>query len=654
MFPRNVMLYGKTEPLPDARVVRAGPLTAIYENGDLRNIRLGEHEIIRRVYSAVRDHNWSTILPVLSNVQIEETQNSFNIQYDVENHQGNIHFVWHGNISGTANGTIRFSMNGQALSTFVRNRIGFCILHPIACAGARARIKHVDGSIDETQFPVFIAPQEIVDGRIKPVSPFAEMRLLSHEVTPGVWADLYMEGDIFELEDQRNWLDASYKTYCTPLRLPFPVEVSTGTHIEQVLTLRIRGSVDTMVSSAAPDPSVILSPLPNTGKRKMPSIGLDSASHGHPLTAEQIKQLKTLNLSHLRVMIDMTAENYAARLQQANTEAQALGIPLEIALSLSHDTLSDASAFSRLIEGLGANVVRIIVLRTGELVTSAASVRAVRKYIANIPLIGGTDANFCELNREQTTMPDLVSGVDGLIFSINPQVHAFDNASVVETLVTIAAMVATARDFGGGKPISIGPITFKMRSNPYATAAPKPTPPGQLPLQVDPRQMSLFGAAWTLGCLAELATSDVESATFYETTGWRGVIDTDAGTLPVEPPFHSVPNMTFPLYHVLADIGEFRGGDAQSLVSSDAQRVIGLSLYRDGRTRWLVANLSAQPQPIQLPVLAQDSQMRVLDETNFELATRTPKAYRAQYEILPASTTRIVLTPFAVVCISTL
>jgi hypothetical protein len=119
--------------------------------------------------------------------------------------------------------------------------------------------------------------------------------------------------------------------------------------------------------------------------------------------------------------------------------------------------------------------------------------------------------------------------------------------------------------------------------------------------------MSLFSAAWTLGCLAELATSDVESATFYETTGWRGVIETDAGALPIEPPFHSVPNMTFPLYHVLADIGEFRGGDAQSLISSDAQRVIGLSLYRDGQTRWLIANLSAQPQPIQLPTLAQDS-----------------------------------------------
>ena len=43
----------------------------IFEAGDLRYIRLGNHEIIRRIYVAVRDHNWDTILPQLSNVQIE-------------------------------------------------------------------------------------------------------------------------------------------------------------------------------------------------------------------------------------------------------------------------------------------------------------------------------------------------------------------------------------------------------------------------------------------------------------------------------------------------------------------------------------------------------------------------------------------------------
>ena len=43
-----------------------------------------------------------------------------------------------------------------------------------------------------------------------------------------------MEGETFETEDQRNWSDASFKTYGTPLHLPFPVEVEEGTRVAAV------------------------------------------------------------------------------------------------------------------------------------------------------------------------------------------------------------------------------------------------------------------------------------------------------------------------------------------------------------------------------------------------------------------------------------
>ena len=83
---------------------------------------------------------------------------------------------------------------------------------------APAKLLHPDGSTTETEFPRLIAPQ----------NPFKELAGLSHEVAPGVWADWRFEGDVFETEDQRNWTDASFKTFCTPLRLPFPVEVPAG------------------------------------------------------------------------------------------------------------------------------------------------------------------------------------------------------------------------------------------------------------------------------------------------------------------------------------------------------------------------------------------------------------------------------------------
>ena len=39
------------------RVLRAGPLSVIFDAGDLRYIKLGEREVIRRIYAAVRNSN---------------------------------------------------------------------------------------------------------------------------------------------------------------------------------------------------------------------------------------------------------------------------------------------------------------------------------------------------------------------------------------------------------------------------------------------------------------------------------------------------------------------------------------------------------------------------------------------------------------------
>jgi hypothetical protein len=648
MFPHPVMLYGTTDALPVTQTVQAGPLTALFENGDLRYIRLGEHEIIRRIYAAVRDHNWFTVLPVLSNLQVEQGAASFHIRYDVEHRKDDIHFIWQGEITGAADGTLTFAMRGEALSTFRRNRVGFCILHPVECAGAKARVEHVDGSTHETVFPSIIAPQQIVDGLIKPVAPFEEMRVLSHEVIPGVWADLRMEGDTFELEDQRNWLDASYKTYCTPLRLPFPVEVPQGTRIEQTLTLRIRGA-GAASHAAAGDDAVRLS-LPATAGR-LPALGVETASHGLPLTAGELDRLKRLDLTHLRLHLDMAAE-WEPQLRRAAGEAAALGLPLELALKLrAGQEAADLQAAAELVKQLGAAVARLIVLHTNELTTSVEWVRLAGQRFPGVPIISGTDANFCELNRARAALPELAAALDGLTFSANPQVHAFDNASLVETLLTLPSAAETARAIAGEKPLSISPITFKMRWNPYATAAPAPTPPGVLPREADVRQMSLFGAAWTLGCIAALVKSGIDTATFYETTGWQGVMETQSGSPEVQPRFYSTPGMTFPLYHVLADVGAFAGGAAHSLVSNHPLRACGLLLQQAGQSRWLIANLTATEQTISLPPMPTHAHLRLLDESTFASATGEAAAFRESSQPVPGGATRLALKAYAVACI---
>ena len=233
MLPKNVLYYGREDPLPRQVELRAGPLSLVYEEGDLRYVRLGEREVIRRIYVATRDRNWGTLPNVLSNVQMEIAAGAFRISYEVENKQGEIDFFWRGTITGDAQGTLTFAMDGEARSTFMRNRIGFCVLHPASCAGAQAVVEHTDGSTEEGDLPIYLVPAQ-------PVQPFADVRAIRHQVTPGVWAELRFSGDVFEMEDQRNWTDASYKTFCTPLRLPYPVEVRAGTKVAQSVTLGVR------------------------------------------------------------------------------------------------------------------------------------------------------------------------------------------------------------------------------------------------------------------------------------------------------------------------------------------------------------------------------------------------------------------------------
>ena len=113
----------------------------------------------------------------------------------------------------------------------------------------------------------------------------------------------------------------------------------------------------------------------------------------------------------------------------------------------------------------------------------------------------GSDAYFTELNRERPP----ADALDFVSYSLNPQVHAFDDASLTETLEAQALTVKSARRFAAGKSVHVGPVTLQPRFNPNATGPEPEPPPGELPAQVDPRQLSLLGAGWTLGSVKYLS-----------------------------------------------------------------------------------------------------------------------------------------------------
>lgn len=98
--------------------LRAGPLELVFHDGDLRRIRWGDREVVRRIHGAVRDRDWGTVPGRITGLEIDAGDDSFRIHYTREHRADGIHFVWQATISGDRDGTLRFGFDGEARSNF--------------------------------------------------------------------------------------------------------------------------------------------------------------------------------------------------------------------------------------------------------------------------------------------------------------------------------------------------------------------------------------------------------------------------------------------------------------------------------------------------------------------------------------------------------
>jgi hypothetical protein len=204
------------------------------ENGQLRYISFARIEALRGVAFLVRDENWGTYAPQIQNLEVEEGADSFAVAYRAVCADSRQRMVYEARIFGSSDGSLAFEAVATPETDFVTNRAGFVILHPAGLACQKLRVSHVDGREEETRFP-----QEI-----NPSQPVFNIGALAHEVSPSLWATCRMEGDAFEMEDQRNWTDASYKTYVRPLALPWGYTLARGSRHEQTVRLSFAGRLE--------------------------------------------------------------------------------------------------------------------------------------------------------------------------------------------------------------------------------------------------------------------------------------------------------------------------------------------------------------------------------------------------------------------------
>ncbi|MFL5707252.1 MAG: hypothetical protein ACJ8AG_31185 [Ktedonobacteraceae bacterium] len=643
--------YGSDKQPTATRELKAGQVTAMLDGIDLRYVRTGSLETVRRIYVAVRDQNWNTIPGWHQITRIDQQQDSFEVEFEVEHRDHDLDFAWHGRIIGSPDGRIRYEMDGVAKSDFRYNRIGLCILHPFReCAGRPYRAQTSQGEVSGN-LPELIGIQRFEQGYYVPLFPAFSNLVI--DLAGGVRAQLNFEGDLFEMEDQRNWTDASFKTYCTPLSLGFPHQAHVGKRISQGFTISVAG---TPGEQAQRDKGLLLSPGQPLG-RHLPSIGFTLSADGTPLTTRELELLHMLQPDHLRVDIHLSQE-YADLLERAIETCQELSCKLEVAVYATEQQVNELDRLAALLQGR-TTVIRFLIFQEGAQTahpsetTSPALLELARQHLqppgSQSAFYGGTDMYFCELNR---TRPQ-VEAMDGVSYTIIPQAHAFDERSLVETLEAQAETVKSAQSFSAGRPVSVSPITLKRRYNPHATVAEAERTSDELPDAVDPRQMSLFGAAWTAGSIKYLAESGAASLTYYETVGWLGLMERETGS-PLPELFSSTPGMVFPLYHVFADVAEWKDGTIVTCGSSSPLTVAALAVAQEETLHLLAVNLTDTRQRVVIgPLAFEQVSLRVLDASTAQQAMFDPSGFRQHWRQLEVQGGEIVLdlAPYATACI---
>lgn len=634
-LPEKVLQTGTIEYDDKEICLRAGRFTAYYKNGALRYISAGCVELVRMIYAAVRDRNWLTVQPLVLNETLDIHEDAFRINLDCLYRNGEIEFSALYRIEGMEDGTVTFSLEGNALKQFKKNRIGICVLHPIdGCAGKECNIEHPDGSSEKLFFPESISPHQV----------FREIRSMTW-TNGGINCRVEFEGDLFETEDQRNWTDASYKTYSTPLSLPSPATVVKNASVYQKVVFRAEGDW-LMAKNEESDPIITIG-LFREKALKVPSIGICRSGRSLSLTRNEVKVLRSLRFDHYRADLHLYEDSWTEKADQAANEAYNLGYDLELALFFDDNFKEEATNFRNWYSVKKYRTKAILLFHKSSPCTPEMILHEVVPFLKeanpNLRISSGTNANFAQLNRNRPdgSLSDLVC------YSVHPQEHAADNVTLVENLQAQLYTVLSARSISGERGIVISPVTIQRRFNANNTFIELPWQESGVPPQVDSRLMSLFGGCWTAGSLKYLCSSGVESITYYETIGERGIMMGDSNPKwPLD--FPAASGMIFPVFHVLRFLLANKSMRLIKSLSSKPMMTDCLALYDGKRMRIILVNFTGKIQSLRFEFYSGILKMRTLSSRNFYNAASNARWNGKESEKVLKSDSTFVIEPFSI------
>ncbi|WP_106829948.1 hypothetical protein [Parabacteroides pacaensis] len=466
--------------------VSNGIFSFVWSNGDIRKIT-NKEEIIQRIYFAVRDKEWLNIPYTINQIGEKESGTRKIFSYRLDFYKQPVDFEAHITLTLDKD-RLTLEAHGKANTTFLKNRIGFCVNLPGTLKGKSCKIRHTDGTTISSVFPQLISPHQ----------PFKHISSVQWTSPVGL-IELTFTGDTFEMEDQRNWTDASYKIYSTPLDEPFPVKVLQGSTFYQKIVLSViqeksltkktlSGKKNLEINKTIPPPALGLADQENI-------FGSASSLSDHSYK---------LPFSYYRIDFPLYHPTWKDQVTHGIMKASFFHLPIHATLYIGENFDRETENFIRYIQSFPSNIRlhSITLLSTQDFIVPKAILQEVVPILKSIfpgTLVGsGTDANFAQINRNR---PE-VTCLDFICYSIQPQEHASDPLSIIENIQGQSDTVQTACSFSDGKAICISSLSFFRRFNANVEVISK-----NKFLPKYPYQNSLLEAGWFVGSFHQLITA---------------------------------------------------------------------------------------------------------------------------------------------------
>jgi D-apionolactonase len=487
--PNFDLLWGERSDLAGAASTSIGDWGMVLTGHGLEHLSFRGDVVVPRVFFSVRDQSWrSPAVPMTYGTTSSGTTPGGEIDFraSVEGYPLQVS----GSVVGSGPSlTIRFRLEVGADVDV--SRAGPCVLHYVLPAGETITTD-LPGRRWEVKVDATISSRPITSG----------YRVLTYSV--GLTRlTIQFDGALFEMEDQRNWTDNTFKSYTPPLSDARPL------HLHEALAYTIRFSAESSRPRPAPLlPSVVRptfavrAPRRATRTCSLPELGL--AHPGGSSNPALVSALGELQPAFVHVLADLSDAGWQGRFKADLLTISRLGSRAVVTVDCPPEQRQDLCAVAEISAGV---VDTAFLFDRGQSVTSDDLADAARVSFegTGVRVGAGARGHFASLNRVGR-VPEAAEVVG---VPLAAAAHDDDRRAVTSGLNSYPQIFRQVRRIAAGRAIYAGPVGFAPTFDSWS--------PAGLELGVreawargHPKDRSVFAAAWTVAVISALGALGVE------------------------------------------------------------------------------------------------------------------------------------------------